>query len=47
MNLLMVQRILGLMLLMFSVTMLPPIGVSFAYGDGHHQPFLTSMAAGR
>jgi trk system potassium uptake protein TrkH len=43
MNLLMVQRILGLMLLMFSLTMLPPVGVSLAYGDGHSQPFLTSF----
>ena len=43
MNLLMVQRILGLMLLMFSLTMLPPVGVSFAYGDGHSQPFVTSF----
>ncbi|MGB5131559.1 MAG: potassium transporter TrkG, partial [Steroidobacteraceae bacterium] len=43
MNLLMVQRILGLMLLMFSLTMLPPVCVSLAYGDGHWQPFLTSF----
>ncbi len=43
MNLLMVQRILGLMLLMFSLTMLVPVGVSFAYADGHSQPFLTSF----
>lgn len=43
MNLLMVQRILGLMLLMFSLTMLPPAGVAFVYGDGHSQPFLTSF----
>ena len=43
MNLLMVQRILGLMLLMFSLTMLPPVVVSLAYGDGHAQPFLTSF----
>jgi len=43
MNLLMVQRILGLMLLMFSLTMLPPVGVALAYGDGHSQPFLTSF----
>jgi trk system potassium uptake protein TrkH len=40
MNLPMVQRILGLMLLLFSLTMLPPIGVSFLYGDGHWYPFL-------
>jgi trk system potassium uptake protein len=40
MNLLMVQRILGLMLVMFSLTLLVPIGVSLAYADGHWQPFL-------
>ncbi|HEX9707466.1 MAG TPA: TrkH family potassium uptake protein [Steroidobacteraceae bacterium] len=40
MNLSMVQRILGLMLVMFSLTMLPPIGVAFYYGDGHWHPFL-------
>jgi len=39
MNLAMVLRILGLMLMIFSLTMLPPIGVSFLYGDGHWQPF--------
>ncbi len=43
MNLMMVQRILGLMLVIFSLTMLPPIGVSFAFGDGHWQPFLHSF----
>ena len=43
MNLRMVQRILGLMLVIFSMTMLPPIGVSFAFGDGHWQPFLDSF----
>ena len=43
MNLLMVQRILGLMLLMFSLTMLAPVGVSLAYADGHSRPFLTSF----
>ena len=40
MNLPMVQRILGLMLIMFSLTMLPPIGVALGYGDGHWHPFL-------
>jgi len=43
MNLAMVMRILGLMLIIFSLTMLPPIGVSFLYGDGHWQPFLASF----
>ncbi len=44
MNLAMVQRILGLMLLMFSLTLLVPIAVSFGFADGHHQPFLSAMA---
>jgi trk system potassium uptake protein TrkH len=43
MNLPMVQRILGLMLVMFSLTMLPPIGVAFYYGDGHWHPFLSAF----
>lgn len=43
MNLSMVQRILGMMLLLFSLTMLPPIGVSVAYADGHWQPFLAAF----
>jgi trk system potassium uptake protein len=44
MNLTMVQRILGLMLLLFSLTMLPPIGVSLFYADGHWYPFLAGFA---
>jgi trk system potassium uptake protein TrkH len=43
MNLPMVQRILGLMLLIFSLTMLPPIGVSFFYADGHWYPFAAAF----
>ncbi len=43
MNLLVVQRILGLMLMMFSLTMLPAIGVSFYYADGHWYPFLAAF----
>ncbi len=43
MNLSVVQRILGLMLLMFSLTMLPPIGVALAMGDGHWYPFLAGF----
>jgi trk system potassium uptake protein len=38
MNLPVVQRILGLLLMLFSVTMLPPIAVSVYYGDGNWQP---------
>ena len=44
MNFPMAQRILGLMLMIFSLTMLPPIAVSFLYADGHWQPFLASAA---
>ena len=44
MNFAMAQQILGIMLMIFSLTMLPPIGVSFLYADGHWQPFLASAA---
>jgi len=44
MNLSMVQQILGLMLLMFSLAMLPPAGIALLYGDGHWHPFLLSFA---
>jgi trk system potassium uptake protein TrkH len=43
MNLRMVQQILGLMLMLFSLTMLPPVGVSLFYGDGHWYPFMASF----
>ncbi|MGH7480571.1 MAG: TrkH family potassium uptake protein, partial [Longimicrobiales bacterium] len=43
MNSAMALRILGLMLMIFSLTMLPPIGVSFLYQDGHWQPFLYAL----
>jgi trk system potassium uptake protein TrkH len=43
MNFLTVQRILGQLLMLFSVTMLPPLGVSLYFGDGHWQPFLDSF----
>ena len=43
MNLLLVQRILGLLLILFSLTMLPPIGVALYYQDGNWQPFVDSM----
>jgi len=45
MNLAMVQRILGLMLMVFSLTMLPPAGISLLYHDGHHAPFLDAFLA--
>jgi trk system potassium uptake protein len=44
MNLRLVQQILGLMLMLFSLTMLPPVAVSLGYDDGHWYPFLASFA---
>lgn len=44
MNLVMVQQILGLMLMLFSLTMLPPIAVSIGYADGHWHPFAAALA---
>jgi len=40
MNWTVVQRILGLLLMMFSLTMLPPVLVSFVYRDGSWLPFV-------
>ncbi|MCC5858759.1 MAG: potassium transporter [Ectothiorhodospiraceae bacterium] len=40
-----VQRVLGLLLMVFSTTMLPPILVSMVYGDNALQAFLTSFVA--
>ena len=40
MNFRVVQRILGLLLMMFSLTMLPPIIFSLIYADGQWLPFL-------
>jgi len=34
-----IQRILGILLMLFSITMLPPILVSFIYGDGAQSSF--------
>lgn len=45
MNLALVQRILGLLLMIFSITMLPPLAVSLFYGDGNWDPFLDAFAA--
>lgn len=39
MHLFVVQRILGILLMLFSITMLPPILVSLIYGDGEAMPF--------
>ncbi|HMN44710.1 MAG TPA: TrkH family potassium uptake protein [Povalibacter sp.] len=45
MNFLVVQRILGLLLMLFSLTMLPPIGVSLHFNDGNWQPFFDAFVA--
>jgi trk system potassium uptake protein TrkH len=39
-----IQRILGLLLMVFSLTMLPPVGVSLHYGDGSHMAFVAAAA---
>ncbi|MBS0394970.1 MAG: potassium transporter [Proteobacteria bacterium] len=38
-----VQRILGLVITMFSLTMLPPVVVSLLFGDGQWAPFVESF----
>jgi trk system potassium uptake protein len=43
MNLLVVQRILGLLLMLFSMTMLPPLAVSLYFQDGNWQPFIDAL----
>jgi trk system potassium uptake protein TrkH len=44
MHLRVVQRILGLLLMLFSFTMLPPVAVSVYYADGQAGPFLEAFA---
>ncbi len=39
-----IQRILGLLLMVFSLTMLPPVGVSLHYGDGSWTAFMAAFA---
>jgi trk system potassium uptake protein len=39
-----IQRILGLLLMVFSLTMLPPVGVSLYYADGSFPAFLAAAA---
>lgn len=39
-----IQRILGLLLMVFSLTMLPPVAVSLHYGDGSHMSFVAAAA---
>ena len=43
MQLIAVQRILGLLLVPFSATMVPPLGVSLWYRDGATTPFLLAL----
>ncbi len=38
-----VQKVLGLLLMLFSLTMLPPVGVSYHYADGTAEAFLTAL----
>jgi len=45
MNFAIVQRILGLLLMLFSLTMLPPIAVSLYFHDGNWPPFLDALVA--
>ncbi len=45
MNFAVVQRILGLLLMLFSLTMLPPVGVSLHFDDGNWQPFFDAFVA--
>ncbi|MDJ0907620.1 MAG: TrkH family potassium uptake protein [Woeseiaceae bacterium] len=45
MNWTVIQRILGLLLMMFSVTMLPPIAFSLGFDDGHWLPFVEGFLA--
>jgi trk system potassium uptake protein TrkH len=42
-HLLSIQRLLGLLLMVFSVTLLPPVFVSLLYQDGEAQAFLAGM----
>lgn len=43
MQILTIQRILGILLSLFSITMLPPIAVSLFYQDGADQAFVTAF----
>ncbi len=39
-----IQRILGLLLMIFSLTMFPPVLIAWLYGDGAVMPFIYSFA---
>ncbi|OUR65858.1 potassium transporter [Methylophaga sp. 42_25_T18] len=43
MQILTIQRILGILLSLFSITMLPPLAISLFYQDGADQAFLTAF----
>lgn len=43
MSLLVVQRILGILLMLFSITMLPPVAVSLYFQDGYTSPFIDAF----
>jgi trk system potassium uptake protein TrkH len=43
MNIFAVQRILGILLMLFSIAMLPPAFVGIGYGDGDVQPFFAAF----
>ena len=45
MHFLSIQRLLGLMLMLFSITLLPPAAVSLLYSDGQMHVFLDGMVA--
>lgn len=45
MHLLSIQRLLGLLLMLFSITLLPPAAVSWLYNDGQLLVFLDGMLA--
>ena len=38
-----IQRLLGILLMIFSATLLPPLAVAWLYQDGQIQDFLTGM----
>jgi trk system potassium uptake protein TrkH len=43
MNIAVVQKIIGILLMLFSSTMLPPLLVSLLYRDGNWRPFIESF----
>ena len=43
MRLLAIQRIFGLLLMVFSTTLLPPVVVSLWYNDGAYNAFVTAF----